>query len=193
MTSTPRPSEPGASGEVDRPWVAEQSTDPARAGAAAVRGPRRWGWFRVTLVVLAGMMALVCLGLVGLGFVLYNEETRPDRSAPDVVVDNYLRAMLVERDDVRARTFSCRESGELSAISALRREIEERERQFNVDVRVSWGVLQRERVSAEEETVTVDLIIAGFANGQSRSRRTETWKFDVVSDDGWRVCAAREM
>ncbi|MET7670749.1 hypothetical protein ABZS39_21795, partial [Micromonospora luteifusca] len=30
----------------------------------------------------------------------------PDRSAPDVVVDNYLRAFLVDRNDARANLFT---------------------------------------------------------------------------------------
>ena len=54
------------------------------------------------LTVVAGVLALLCLGGWLTGYVLYDRAAAPDRSAPDVVVDNYLRAFLVDRNDTRA-------------------------------------------------------------------------------------------
>ena len=44
---------------------------------------------------------------VATAFVLYERAATPDRSAPDVVVDNYLRAFLVDRERIRAELFTC--------------------------------------------------------------------------------------
>ena len=64
----------------------------------APQPPRRR--MRTVLTVVAGVLALLCLGGVATAvIVLYNRAATPDRSAPDVVVDNYLRAFLVDRND----------------------------------------------------------------------------------------------
>jgi hypothetical protein len=144
-------------------------------------------------VVLAGVLALLCVGGVGVGYVLYDQATRPDRSAPDVVVDNYLRALLVDRNDTQATLYACSDKAALISIAEMRDEVERRERDFDVVVRVSWGPLSRVAVSEREELVQTEITIAGFANGQQRSKRSETWEFRVVEDDGWRVCQARRI
>ena len=54
---------------------------------------------------------------------LYNRATTPDRSAPDVVVDNYLRAFLVDRNDARADLFTCEGEADLAGVRGLRDEI----------------------------------------------------------------------
>src|SRR5688572_29610355 len=88
----------------------------AAPGRPVAAGPRRRGGrLRAVLAVLGGMVALLCLGGVGLAFVLYNEETKPDRGSPNVTADSYLRALLVERDGVRADVFACRTPSELTA------------------------------------------------------------------------------
>jgi hypothetical protein len=144
------------------------------------------------LTVVASVLAALCLGGVAAGFVLYNRAAAPDRSAPDVVVDNYLRAFLVDRNDTRAGLYTCEGNTELSAVSDLRREIQQREINFGVVVRVSWGPLTRTE-TGEAETVATTLSISSSADGQPRSSRREDWVFDVVEgEEGWRVCAGRK-
>lgn len=144
------------------------------------------------VTVVASVVAALCLGGVAAGFVLYNRAAAPDRSAPDVVVDNYLRAFLVDRNDTRADLFTCEGSGDRAGVLGLRSEIEQREANFGVVVRVSWGPLTRTETS-EGESVATTLTISGSANGQPRSSRREDWVFDVVErDEGWRVCSGRK-
>ncbi|GAB3796614.1 hypothetical protein [Micromonospora zhanjiangensis] len=159
---------------------------PAPALPAAPRRNRR----RIVLAVLGGLLALAVMG-AGTLFYLYDRATAPDRSAPDVTVDNYLRAYLVDRNDALADQFVCEGSTDLAALRALRAEAERREAQFNVSVRVSWGPLQRSK-TATGETVRVTLTIRSFADGQDRAGRREDWAFDLAEDDGWRVCSARK-
>ncbi|MER7334559.1 MULTISPECIES: hypothetical protein [unclassified Micromonospora] len=158
--------------------------------APAPERPRRRT--RTVLTVVASIVAALCLGGVAAGFVLYNRAAAPDRSAPDVVVDNYLRAFLVDRNDTRANLFTCEGGAELTAVSGLRQEFEQREANFGVVVRVSWGPLTRTE-TGEGESVATTLSISSSADGQPRSSRREDWVFDVVEgDEGWRVCAGRK-
>jgi hypothetical protein len=148
---------------------------------------------RLVLAVLGGVLALLCLGGVGVTFVLYDDATKIDRGAPDTAVDNYLIAYLVKRDDVQAQLFICKSAPDLAAIARLRDELVRREREFDVQVGVSWGVLTRTPVRTGEEAVRTELTISGSANGQARSRRNEEWEFRAVDDDGWRVCGATKV
>ncbi|MFE9186186.1 hypothetical protein ACFYMB_22990 [Micromonospora haikouensis] len=152
---------------------------------------RRPGRVRTIITVVAGVLGLLLVGGGITAFVLYDRATRPDRSAPDVVVDNYLRAFLVDRNDIKADQFTCSEST-LEMVRGLRSEIEQREARFDVDVRISWGALTRTR-TADGESVETTLTISSSANGQPRSSRREAWTFQVSDEaDGWRVCDARK-
>ncbi|MFG3700423.1 hypothetical protein ACGF5C_21265 [Micromonospora sp. NPDC047620] len=158
--------------------------------APAPERPRRRA--RTVLTVVASILAALCFGGVAAGYVLYNRAAAPDRSAPDVLVDNYLRAFLVDRNDTRAELFTCQEDTGLSTLSGLRKEIEQREANFGVVVRVSWGPLTRTE-TGEGESVATTLSISSSANGQPRSSRREDWVFDVMDgEEGWRVCAGRK-
>ncbi|TDC82341.1 hypothetical protein E1193_12125 [Micromonospora sp. KC606] len=186
--------QPPAGSQVSR--VPAQRTPPEQlappATAPAPQPPKRWR-ARTVLSVVAGVLALLCVSGAAVGYVLYDRATAPDRSAPDVVVDNYLREFLVNRNDVRADQLVCEGSTDLGAMEALRFEVEQREANFDVVVRVTWGPLGRS-VTADGEIVSTTLTIAGSSDGQPRSSRREDWMFDVVERDGqWKVCGAREI
>jgi hypothetical protein len=142
--------------------------------------------------VVAGVVALLCLGGAVTGYVLYDRATAPDRSAPDVVVANYIQAFLNDRNDAKAEQFACREEDGLRAMRTLRQELEQREASFDVVVRVRWGPLTRVK-DGEGESVTTTLTISSSANGQPRSSRREDWRFHVVDEDGWRVCGGSKL
>ncbi|WP_420117545.1 hypothetical protein [Micromonospora sp.] len=183
--------QPPAGSQVSR--VPAQRTPPEHSAPPAPlpvpqRPPRR---LRTVLSVVAGVLALLCVGGGITGYVLYERAATPDRSAPDVVVDNYLREFLVNENDTRASLLVCQDA-DLGAVAALRDELRQRESKFDVVVRVGWGSLTRVE-TPQGESVTTTLTISGSANGQQRSSRREDWTFDVVDiRDGWRVCGARK-
>ncbi|MFG2104093.1 hypothetical protein ACGFJ5_26230 [Micromonospora echinaurantiaca] len=184
--------QPPAGSQVSR--VPAQRTPPDQLtpppATPAPERPRRR--LRTVLTVVAGVLAVLCVAGVVAGIVLYNRAATPDRSAPDVVVDNYLRAYLVDRNDARADLFTCDGDADLGAVTTLRQEIQQREANFDVVVRVSWGPLGRSR-TAEGESVSTTLTISGAADGVQRSSRREDWSFDVVeTESGWRVCGGRK-
>ncbi|AYF31201.1 hypothetical protein CSH63_27925 [Micromonospora tulbaghiae] len=184
--------QPPAGSQVSR--VPAQRTPPEQlappAPAPAPARPKRP--VRTVLAVVAGVVAVLCTVGGVVGFVLYDRATAPDRSAPDVVVDNYLRAFLVDRNDTKAQEFACKSEGDLGALRGLRAEMEQREANFNVVVRASWGPLTRVE-NGDGESVTTTLTISSSADGQTRSSRREDWQFRVVERDGWRVCGASKV
>ncbi|RZU50639.1 hypothetical protein EV385_2414 [Krasilnikovia cinnamomea] len=169
---------------------------PAQPPGAVVAGgvpPRpRNRRLRLWLAMGAGIMLLLCLGGVGVFVSLYDSATEIKRSAPDAVVDGFLRAYLVNRDDKEAALYMC-ESGDFSAVSALRTELIKREQDFNVKVTVSWSTLTVAGAGQSRRSVATDLIISGTRNGTVQSRRTEPWSFGVVDEDGWRVCDSAKV
>jgi hypothetical protein len=142
------------------------------------------------VAVIGGIVALLCLGGAGVVALLYNNSTKIERSAPDAVVDNFLRAYLVDRDDKEASLYECKAGGNFAALSTLRAEMVTREKSFDVKVSVTWGALAVSDVDATHRDVAASLTISGASNGNVVSRRTEQWTIGVVDESGWRTCAA---
>ncbi|GAB7049587.1 hypothetical protein JCM9534A_47130 [Catenuloplanes indicus JCM 9534] len=133
-------------------------------------------------------MGVLCSGTVGYTLWWYNQETKPDRSAPDVVASSFLRALLVERDDSQAVLYVCEDGAALNHIYALRKEIESREQRYQSRFRVSWGEL---RVSGEGQTrqVEVSLRLATTVDDFPQTD-IQTWRLSIQNEGGWRVCGA---
>jgi hypothetical protein len=141
--------------------------------------------------MVGGLVALLCLGGAGVVFVAYREATEPDRSAPDVAVSNYLRALFVERNDINTSQYSCDDQAGLASIKAVRSDLESREERFDTQFNVSWGSLSTDGDDRAAE-VSVDLQISALIDG-IRQSDVQSWQFEVVDEDGWRVCSAAKV
>jgi len=144
---------------------------------------------RLVLLLIAGAVALLCAGGAGVAFVAYRDATEPDRSSPDVAVSNYLRALLLERNDTRAGLYACGNDGGLTAIRAFRQDIEVREQQYSIRIVVSWGSLV---VQESQGHTTVTTEISKTISDGSESEWAN-WRFDLVDQAGWRVCGATRL
>ncbi|MEV4543058.1 hypothetical protein [Micromonospora echinaurantiaca] len=177
--------QPPAGSQVSR--VPAQRTPPDQLtpppATPAPERPRRR--LRTVLIVVAGVLAVLCVAAVVAGVVLYNRAAAPDRSAPDVVVASYVQAYLVDRNDVRADLFTC-DSSNLSALRALRDDLVAREKQFSIPISVSWGSLQVQE-QGDSANVQVELIISARVDGITQSER-QAWRFVTRLDEHWRVC-----
>ena len=131
-------------------------------------------------------MALLCLGGIGVFISFYDEATKIERSKPDAVVDQFLRAYLVNRDDDEAELFTCKQGLDLSRLDAFRTDIQSREQRFTIGIRVDWASLT---VSSAGGRTTVSTDIRRIISDGSE-RTTDRWQFAMVDDDGWRVCSA---
>jgi hypothetical protein len=148
---------------------------------------------RLWVAMGLGIVVLLCLGGVGVFVSLYDSATSIKRSDPDAVADSFLRAYLVERDDKQASLFTCKSGSDLAALSTLRTQLVNREKEFNVKVVVTWGSLAVTGTGDTHRDVQADLMIAGTTNGQTQSSHTEPWKLGLIDDDGWRVCNASKV
>lgn len=144
---------------------------------------------RLVVLLIAGAVALLCTGGAGVAFIAYRDVTEPDRSSPDVAVSDYLRALLLERNDTRADLYTCASTARLRTIRDFRDEIEARERQYSIRIVVSWGALTVQE-SPGGTTVTTE-ISRTISDGSEKY--LEDWRFDVVDEGGWRVCGATRL
>lgn len=182
---------PPAGSQVSR--VPAQRTPPEELApptvAPAPQRPRRR--VRTVLAVIAGVLAAMCLGGGVVGYLVYDRATTPDRSAPDVVVDNYLRAFLVDRNDVRANLFVCEGSQGLGQLRQLRADLTAREEEFETEFAVSWGPLQ-EAQAGKEAVVRVDLTISALVDGNRQTDR-QSWSFTTRLSEDWLVCSGTRI
>lgn len=163
------------------------SSPPAQPALAA---PRRR--MRTVLTVAAVMLTVLCLSGGVTGYILYNRAVAPDRSSPDVVVDNYLRAFLVDRNDARANLYACNESSSgAGELHALRSDIEAREKRFDTRFVIKWGGLEVTKEGKVAE-VAVELVLSASVDGILQSDR-QWWRLSVQIQDNWRVCDARQV
>ena len=144
---------------------------------------------RLWLAMGAGLLGLLCLGGAGIAVLLYDEETKIERAEPDAVVNNFLAAYLINRDDAAAALYQCESGGDFAEIAAYRTDITDRERSFSTGINVSWGSMAV-TVNGGQGTVVTDVTKSTANGGQSITR---PWQFTVVDSDGWRVCGATEL
>jgi flagellar basal body-associated protein FliL len=140
--------------------------------------PRRRGLSRkrLLLIILIVGAVLVVTG-AGTAFFLYNRATEVNRGTPTVAVHQFLSAVFVERDDNRTKLFTCSEWTKQRSDEARAR--------FDPEVKVKWADVTQQSRNGKQAVVTaqLQLLWQGFADFQQ-------WRFDVVEDNGWRVCGA---
>lgn len=144
---------------------------------------------RLWLAMGGGIMALLCLGGVGAVFLLYNDATEIKRTAPDAVVDNFLAAFLVNKDEKETALYRCESGGDFAQLEQFRDDTVQREQQFSVGISVTWSSLE---VNTGGKTGTVGADLKRTISGQA-GRDSSSWEFVVVDEDGWRVCGARQI
>ncbi|WP_155391308.1 hypothetical protein [Catellatospora paridis] len=135
------------------------------------------------VVAAAGIGGVVAVVLT------YHEVTKIDRTEPLVVLDEYLDAVLVRKDRVGAELYECSGSSNLTALANLRGQLNERERSFGVEVLVTWGAMSQAG-QGSSISATTELTVIALEDGSEQSRSSQAWRFTLVNQDGWRVCAA---
>jgi hypothetical protein len=133
---------------------------------------------RTALIVLAAVLGMVAVAGVA-GLVIYDRATAIDRSTPTVVADQFLGAVVVERDPRRVALFICSEWSADEAIRDLTADIGE-------DIVATWGDLAVEQ-NADSAVVTA-MVKLTFQGQGSSQRNIESWRIALRNSDGWRVC-----
>jgi hypothetical protein len=139
------------------------------------------------LLVVAGGLAVLCVGGLTVGYVVYDRATQPDRRTPAVVVDQYVEAMFNARDRSRADLFLCAGRKDMSEPRQLLNDLEGREKEFSTHFTVTTANVEDARRDGSAE-VTVDLRLTTPV-----SRSTQRWTFRLTDESGWRICEAHRV
>jgi hypothetical protein len=128
------------------------------------------------------LMILIVVGTLaasgaGAAFLLYDRATKIDRSTPAVAVDQFVHATFVDKDDDRVELFTCPQW-----TRARTAEVQE---QFDSEVKVTLASVAVESQQEQQAVVMarMRLVFRDFVDFQD-------WRFEVVEDNGWRVCGA---
>jgi hypothetical protein len=129
------------------------------------------------------VLALVLAGLVlvggGAAFVVYDQATAIDRSSPEIVTGQFLRAALVDRDPARVSLFVCREWPAQDAIRKV-------DPPTDPKIFTMWGDYVS-RTSGNSADVDTNVQFS-FTVGGSSGRDIQLWSLHLEKQDGWRVC-----
>jgi len=131
---------------------------------------------RLLLIMLVLAALLVGIG-AGAAFLLYSRATEIDRSTPTIAVHQFLRATFVDKNDDRVELFTCSQWTKERTVEVQGR--------FDPEVKVTWEsvALQSQQERQAVVTARMRLVFQGFVD-------FEDWRFEVVEDNGWRVCEA---
>jgi hypothetical protein len=148
------------------------------------------GWMRWKRILAIGAIAVLAGGAATAVTLLltYHESTKIDRTDPEVVLIRYLDATFERKDPAMAGLYTCRRPEKLRSINNLREDLAKREKEFGVTITVTNGVM-----SKAADDISTQLIIEAFKDGRRNSRWTETWRFSMVDESGWRVCGAERI
>jgi nitrate reductase NapE component len=169
-----------------------QPTLPSPAERAKEARARRRRAIRQFLVVGFCLAALLCLGVVGAGFLFYNQATKPDLSSPAIVTQKYLSAYLLNRDDRGAAQYLCSDVSGLAEIRALRDDLDARQKTYGVTISASVDAIRETDRLDNTATVLVDLVLSTVLDGEPQ-RAVQHWQFNVRNQSGWRVCGAHHL
>ncbi|WP_213453927.1 hypothetical protein [Rhizomonospora bruguierae] len=111
----------------------------------------------------------------------------PDRSSPDVAANNYLIALVIDRNPTRARLFSCADQSKLVNLHRFERDVEDQEQRLQSVISVKIENLQVQRTGDTTAIALVDLRRVVTTNGVRQSL-TDRWQLELVDEGGWRVC-----
>jgi hypothetical protein len=193
--STPEP-RAGATqvGEVHAPGAPlnrDGALTPLVPTGPPIRPVRRSRWRVGFAVALAGI-PLLCVGAIPLAFHSYDIATRPDRSAPDLVVQGYLQAFLADRDDASARQFVCTPRSDLGALQDYRTTIEAGERRAGQSVSFTW--VEGTATSAGPDAASLDVRIVATVGGvKGGGSQSDSWTFTTHLAETWCVASATKI
>jgi hypothetical protein len=165
---------------------AEPTPDTAKAEPPTGRRRRT---VAVILAVVLGGLTVLCVGGLGAGYLFYRQVSEPDRSTPGVVLRQYLDVTLNERDDGRARLFTCRDAAGLEQVRQLRDDMKSKETQYGVTIRTTPESFDTHQAGTNAR-VGVKLRLSVSTNGTFQEQ-IQDWTFSLKNESGWRVCGAQ--
>jgi hypothetical protein len=178
----------GGGEDVERGQRVELETGDPRV--VVERGEARSGGRRKVpvLVPILVVLAVLCAGAV-LGFRWYDKATQLERENPTEVLEQYLVARFNAPEPSRVKLFTCRDP-HLHDIETILDELARRELDSEVDIEVGISDFAIE-INGKLASMRTELRIS-YRTAANLYRESQSWKFDFVDQDGWRLCEAKQ-
>jgi hypothetical protein len=136
---------------------------------------------RLLPIVGLGLLVLLLLG-AGVALYVYDKATAPDRSTPSVVVQQFLTIVFVEESDARLDLFVCSRWDRTAAAETTKALVDP-------DANASWDTVLVVTQEGNAAEVTARLRFR-FPEDFAPSGE-ERWRFRLINEGGWRVCAVQ--
>jgi hypothetical protein len=141
------------------------------------------------VALIGGIMALLCLGGAAVVITIYDKATAIKRTEPTAVVDNFLGAYFVDRNNDDAALYLCKSGANITSLASFRASLLDREKKTGTSVVVGWKDMTATS-GDKTRTVSVVLTVDGVVDSQPISGSEHPWTFGMVDDGGWRICTA---
>ncbi|GAA3274958.1 hypothetical protein Dvina_03060 [Dactylosporangium vinaceum] len=146
---------------------------------------------RTVLWTLLGILVFVLLSGVGFGIIYYDKATKPNTDTPDAALEGFLDARFNGARPERVQQLICR-SPNLGEFDELVKVLEASKAQPDEAIEAHASALDFKYPSKDKTEIETDLVLtSGPQNHASFAK--ERWHFDVVREDGWRVCGAHRL
>lgn len=159
--------------------AADEPNGPVPPPQPVPPAPRPRKGRRVLLILVLALAGVLVVG-AGTAFVIYDKATAIDRSTPEVVVGQFLRASLVERDLAKLSLFVCDQWSAQSAMEVVAPPPDNR-------VVISWGDYAS-NIAGRKATVDVKVEF-NRGTGSVSASSVRSWKLMLEDQSGWRVCS----
>jgi hypothetical protein len=179
------PSQPAVPQPPLQPLMPSQA--PARV--PRISGPSRWP---MRIAIFVGLLSLACVGGLGVAYHLYDKATAPNRSAPDVVVDNYLQASLVDRNDSGATVYTCGDQSALASFTDFRQSLVIHASSVGAVASFRWTGLMVAR-AGDGATVSVNIVVSTSGASSLPGESVHAWIFATINSSDWCVKSATQV
>lgn len=116
----------------------------------------------------------------------------PSPDSPEVALDDYIRAKFFYRSSSDVSRLECA-SSRLTSMNQLLSDIEMREAEFGVVIKVELGGMAVTTSGATAQ-ISTDLALRAPISGSAElAQRVQRWRFDLTNESGWRVCVASQV
>ncbi|MEV6926905.1 hypothetical protein AB0M46_20685 [Dactylosporangium sp. NPDC051485] len=146
---------------------------------------------RTILWTLVGIAAFVCLGGLGVGYVYYDNATTPDRRTPGGTLEEYLDSRLNGGAPERLQLLICR-SPNLREFDDFVNQLAAKESDSGHKIKVNASTYDFRSTSDDKVEIETDLVMTAGPQNASEYVK-QHWQFDLVREDGWRVCGAHRL
>lgn len=178
---------PGAG--AGKPAVALSPLIPSLPPAGAMRRSGERSRRPGRLGKLCAVLSVVVLLTLIYAYTAYDKATKPDLTTPTIVVQNYLQALLNDRDDSEASQYACTDQSGLLGLRAYRDQAVAFAANVGDDVSFSWGVGDVKQTGGDADVEVIITQVTSSALG-SPGRSLHPWRMTTQRSSGWLVCKA---